>query len=329
MPKVSVIIPNYNHEFFLKQRIESVLNQTYNDFEIILLDDCSSDNSSKILKEYSNHSVVSHLHLNNKNSGSVFKQWIKGIELAKGDFVWIAESDDWASPHFIEETIKVFQENDDVGVVFTDSIKVNTEDKEIGVVSSQKEVFKDLCKENNRISVENLGEFLLEKLVILNASSVLFRKATFSEVNFDKLTTFKNLGDVFTYISIAIKYDIIFIPKQLNYLREFPERTTNLNFKNGILHYEKLDLLNYYLNTFYELNLNKNNVNNYFINLFLPCLNFKYWNGLKEIIKKMKAYKYITQWRYCVLFFTITLDQYVFLGKMPFFIKAQIKKCIL
>ena len=83
-PLVSVIIPNYNHQEYLKQRIDSILNQSFQDFEIILLDDKSTDNSLDILKSYAKHEKVSHLIINEKNSGSPFKQWFKGINLAKG-----------------------------------------------------------------------------------------------------------------------------------------------------------------------------------------------------------------------------------------------------
>lgn len=99
-PTVSIIVPNYNHSKYLNQRLDSILNQTYQDFEVILLDDVSSDNSVEILQAYSKHPKVSHLIVNEQNSGNTFKQWQKGIALAKGTFVWIAESDDFCEPHF-------------------------------------------------------------------------------------------------------------------------------------------------------------------------------------------------------------------------------------
>ena len=102
MPTVSVIIPNYNHAPFLKQRIESVLNQSFQDFEMILIDDCSTDGSREIIESYRNNPHVSHIVYNDSNSGSAFLQWNKGIELAKGDWIWVAESDDYAEPTFLE-----------------------------------------------------------------------------------------------------------------------------------------------------------------------------------------------------------------------------------
>ena len=98
MPTVSVIVPNYNHARYLRQRIESVLGQTYQDFEVILLDDCSTDESRSVLGEYAKDPRV-RIEFNEKNSGSTFKQWNKGVRLARGEYIWIAESDDYADTH--------------------------------------------------------------------------------------------------------------------------------------------------------------------------------------------------------------------------------------
>ena len=80
-PLVSVIVPNYNHEKYLPERLNSILNQTFQDFELILLDDCSTDGSREILKSFKKNSKVTHLEFSVSNSGSPFKQWAKGVNL--------------------------------------------------------------------------------------------------------------------------------------------------------------------------------------------------------------------------------------------------------
>ena len=107
MPTVSVIVPNYCHAPYLEQRIESILQQTFQDFELILLDDCSTDGSREILERYRNHPKVSGIFYNERNSGSPFKQWKKGLSKATGDYVWIAESDDFSSPCFLERCVRI------------------------------------------------------------------------------------------------------------------------------------------------------------------------------------------------------------------------------
>ena len=101
-PLVSIIVPNFNHAAFLAQRLESIYNQTFSSFEVILLDDASTDNSIEILNLYKNHPKTAHFIINTINSGSPFKQWQKGVELAKGELIWIAESDDYAAINFLE-----------------------------------------------------------------------------------------------------------------------------------------------------------------------------------------------------------------------------------
>ena len=101
-PKVSVVVPNYNHARFLPKRIDSILEQTFQDFELILLDDCSTDDSRSILAKYADSSRV-RTEFNEINSGSSFKQWNKGVGLARGEYVWIAESDDYSDERLLEE----------------------------------------------------------------------------------------------------------------------------------------------------------------------------------------------------------------------------------
>src|SRR5260370_24418527 len=104
MTTVSIIVPNYNHGRFLRRRIETILTQTFQDLELILLDDCSTDDSRTILKHYASSPCV-RIEFNEVNSGSAFKQWNKGVRLATGKYVWIAESDHYADPQFLERLV--------------------------------------------------------------------------------------------------------------------------------------------------------------------------------------------------------------------------------
>ena len=89
MYKVSVIIPNYCYAAYLEQRIDSVLSQTYQDLEVIILDDNSPDDglSRMVIEKYRENPHVSHIVYNDENSGSTFKQWDKGISLAEGEYM--------------------------------------------------------------------------------------------------------------------------------------------------------------------------------------------------------------------------------------------------
>ena len=105
--KVSVIIPSYNHSEYLDLRIQSVFNQTYDNTEIIILDDKSPDNSRDIIEQYRSYPKVVRILYNEENVGNTFRQWEKGIKLATGEWVWIAESDDWCEPTLLSELLSI------------------------------------------------------------------------------------------------------------------------------------------------------------------------------------------------------------------------------
>ncbi len=106
-PVVSVIVPNYNHERYLEKRLDSIFSQSFRDFEVILLDDASTDNSMDVLMKYAHHADV-RIVPGETNSGSPFKQWLKGIDMATSDILWIAESDDICDPELLRTLLPVF-----------------------------------------------------------------------------------------------------------------------------------------------------------------------------------------------------------------------------
>lgn len=219
MHKVSIIIPNYNHSVYLKQRIESVLNQTYQDFEVILLDDCSTDNSGVVLSGYAKHPKVAHLIINTNNSGSTFKQWEKGIKLAQGKYIWIAESDDFANLCFLEKLVPIIESNPKIGIAYCQSYKVDENGMNIG---NMIEWTNDLDNARWKTDYTNNGLAELEKYFIYkntipNASAAIFRKAAI--VLNRKLHKFFLCGDKYFYTQILLRNDIAFCAEPLNYYR--------------------------------------------------------------------------------------------------------------
>jgi glycosyltransferase involved in cell wall biosynthesis len=295
MPKISIIIPNFNHQDFLNQRIESVLNQTFQDYEVILLDDASTDDSRGILNSYAKHPKVSQVLFNKSNSGSVFCQWIKGIQLAKGDYIWIAESDDYADSRFLETSILQFETTESLGIVFTDTNKVDSEGNSLGLVSQSKNILGNLLEEGGIINKSNLSKYLLRKMVIVNASSVLFKKEALLNLDFDALKTFKNTGDVFVYIGIALNYGLLFLPEPLNFMRLHSDNTTKSNKNNGQIYRDKLFMFDYYLKDFRNLKIRKEDVV-YFLksNMFF-FIDYGNIYKIKTILKNMVNFGFISR----------------------------------
>lgn len=227
-PKVSIIIPNYNHKPFLQERLDSVFNQTFQDFEVIFLDDASIDGSAELLKNYEDHPKVSHLVVNTVNSGSPFKQWQKGIGLAKGDYVWIAESDDYCSLGFLETCLEAFSKN--IGIVYTQSVDVDSEGKKISHRINYTACFDPNIWESdfNMKGDVFIAKYLSVKNVIPNASAVVFKRQLVQPQFFNKqLLHMRMCGDWLFWLQLVNQTYISFINKDLNYFRHHKQVSRN------------------------------------------------------------------------------------------------------
>ncbi|MGO4821838.1 MULTISPECIES: glycosyltransferase family A protein [unclassified Flavobacterium] len=219
---VSVIVPNYNHENYLKQRLDSIFSQTYSNYEVILLDDCSTDNSRHILIQYSKHPKVSHCVFNEINTGNTFVQWNKGLQLAKGEYIWIAESDDFCEPNFLEEIIKPMLENKSVALSYCQSNKVNQEGVITGSwINHTDDLDSILFRENFSLEGNDFIErFLIFKNVIPNASALLIRKKAIEIVGDIMVENeLRYCGDWLLYFKVVLNNNVAFNAQKLNYFR--------------------------------------------------------------------------------------------------------------
>jgi len=213
---VTTILPNYNHARFLNERMLSVLNQTYERNEIIILDDCSSDNSQVIIEGFNEEGKIAHIGYNKSNSGSPFKQWIKGIEMAKGDLIWIAETDDLADAKFLEKIIPYF-DDPEVVVVFTDCKIIN---EESDVIYGNNTWIHDPSLDIGFQMKSWEGQDFLEKFnryrnFVSNASSAVFRKDAIDGSILDKIQSYRYAGDWLFWNMLALKGKVVFIPETL------------------------------------------------------------------------------------------------------------------
>ncbi|MBR4565113.1 MAG: glycosyltransferase family 2 protein [Paludibacteraceae bacterium] len=239
MPLVSVIVPNYNHAAFLKQRIDSILNQSLQDFELILLDDCSTDNSREVLSSYAENPHVSHLVFSETNSGSPFSQWQKGIALAQGEWIWIAESDDWADEHFLEILLSEAHSHPSAGLLYAKAQYRYTGCKTWCPQLSNKTIFHK--------GVDFIKQQLLYANVIYNVSMVLFRKSLIKDLDFTKFDNMHLCGDWFFYTLLCEHTDVLEVDKLLSYYRVHNANSSYVAECEGRTFMEGLDVLDYIL----------------------------------------------------------------------------------
>ncbi|QQL50203.1 glycosyltransferase family 2 protein [Mucilaginibacter ginkgonis] len=217
---VSVIIPNYNHGRFLKQRIDSVLEQSYRDFEVIILDDSSTDESKEVIDRYLGNKKIARIEYNKINSGNTFKQWQKGLQIAKGDYVWIAESDDFADKEFLKTLMEPFYNHRDLLLSYCQSVIVDDEGSLLRVMDWADAIDALRWKSDFiNSSVHEVKNYLSLRNTIPNASAVVFKKPKDLSV-LNESTQFRMSGDWLFWRKLLSKPGkIAFFHTPFNYFR--------------------------------------------------------------------------------------------------------------
>jgi glycosyltransferase involved in cell wall biosynthesis len=246
VPKVSVIIPNYNHDRFLTKRVRSILDQTFQDFEIIYLDDTSTDNSDVVVAPFLSH--FTHVIKNETNSGIPFKQWNKGASLAQGEYLWIAESDDYTDKHFLERLVDVLDRHPNVGLAYCQSWGVDEGDR---ILQSWKLNTDTLDLERWQQDFINNGKdecqrYLIYKNTVPNASATLIRRNVYEQVGKAE-ESLKLCGDWLTWIKILMQSDIAFVATPLNYFRTHAHSVRSGSLKYLVYAEESYQVLKYAL----------------------------------------------------------------------------------
>ncbi len=222
--KISVVVPNYNYSNYLYQRVYSILNQNYKIHELIILDDASKDNSLFYIKQieqkisgFVNVKVV----VNDINSGNAFSQWQKGINLATGDYVWVAEADDYAKKNFLNEVVSPLKKNNNIVISYADTGFIDsngyiTKNSLVDQIDILKTNHWNASYVNKGIAEINCYSYL--NCTIPNVSGTIIKKGNYDEI-FESAKKFHQSGDWFTYLNILNLGDISFINKTLNYYR--------------------------------------------------------------------------------------------------------------
>lgn len=212
MPKVSVIIPTYNRAPFITQALESVFAQTFKDFEIIVVDDGSTDNTQEVLKKFDGR-IISILQ---ENQG-ISPTRNRGIKLALGQYIAFLDSDDFWTPEKLEDQVKVLYANPKVGIVYSRMPIINAQGVKIGMKPSG-------------VSGRNFRE-LLEVWGDLPTSTVMVRRECFDKAGFfdPELQTGE---DIELWIRIARHYDLHEIENKIHaYYRRHEEQITKSRIK--------------------------------------------------------------------------------------------------
>lgn len=256
LPKVSIIVPNFNHAKYLLERLESIYEQTYGNIEVILLDDCSSDESMAILNDYAERYPSKTIcRFNEANSGGAFNQWKKGLELATGELVWIAESDDYCSANLLEELVRCFQ-NPGVMLAFarTEFVRGTPPIKDW----TSEEYLSDLGPGIwNRPFIQSAHAIVksgwVVKNIVPNGSGAVFRHpGKMGLLNDSQWLSLRMCGDWVFYLSIIRGGLVAYSPHATNYYRQH-SLNTSVNAQSEDLYYQEHEIVALYIAKLYRL----------------------------------------------------------------------------
>jgi len=235
--KISVLLTSYNYQNYIIDTIKSVLTQTYKDFEFIIIDDCSNDDSVNVIKQFDDERIK--LVVNEKNLG-LSKTLQKGIELAQGDWIAFLESDDMWDDTYLEKKIKISQKYPDVALIFND-VNMFGDENQIKFLNSAFEQNLNKIKKYNY--PRNLFFDICQFNSVLTFSSAFIKKEKLIEFTLNPPVD--KVVDWWLFIHLSKIYDFYYIPEKL----------TNWRIHKNSYIYKKNKFLNIPINIYSLLDI--------------------------------------------------------------------------
>ncbi len=205
MPKVSVILPSYNHEKYLAETIESILGQTFGDFEMIIIDDFSGDSSTEIITDYAKRDKRISYRFHRNNQG-IARSLNEGITLSGDEYFAYCSSDDIWEKERLEIGLEIMERSPEIGLSYSEAMVIDEEDKPTG------QKFSSLYPSPTGKYSGNLFDTLFGRNIICG-SSILIRKSSARGLGFNE--ELKYLNDWLYYLEVAEKNKLSYITQPL------------------------------------------------------------------------------------------------------------------
>ncbi|WP_179187134.1 glycosyltransferase [Sphingomonas sp. TZW2008] len=236
-PLVSVIVPNFNHARFLPQRFGSIFAQTYRNIELIVLDDASTDDSLAVInRELADCPFPYRTAFNDIGTGNPFRQWERGMEMAKGELIWICESDDYAELDFLERLVPGFAEL---------SVKMALGRIEFcrsdGTPMAGMAGFREAAEPGiwdepvSRPAAHWFHGAFAKRNIVANVGGCVFRRQAVPPAIWNEASRFRIAGDWYLYIHLLGGGKLAYSPDAVSYFRQHDANTSARNFDK--LHY--------------------------------------------------------------------------------------------
>lgn len=225
LPRVSFVVPCFKLGHLLKECVDSILTQTYQDFEILIMDDCSPDDTQNIAGSFGDPRIK---HIRNDQNIGHLRNYNKGIDLALGEFIWLISADDrLRSPQVVECYVQVMEENPSVGYAICPGIGIHN-GHETGLLE-----YSVLGEADRIIRGRDLLFRLLSKNHVLAAAGMVRRECYERFGSFPLDLPFA--GDWYLWCLFALHYDIAYFAEPMVNYREHEQTMTNSLVRKDIL----------------------------------------------------------------------------------------------
>lgn len=235
-PLISVVVASYNYEDLIGEAFDSILAQTYDNYEIVVVDDGSTDDSLSVIKQYMAKTDKMRLYTHPGNANQGLPATVKlGVTVAQGEYVAFLECDDLWTPDHLEKKVAVINKYDGVNIVSNDVELFGDEQSVKERRSYLKEINKLIHEGKNQIDLQEIGRLN----VIPTFSSVLVSKKLLSVLNYD--TPIPAWIDFWLYRQIFnMGQSLYYIPGKLTKWRQHEDSYNGLN--EGVQHQEEADI---------------------------------------------------------------------------------------
>jgi len=231
-PKVTFIVPCYKLAHLLPDCIRSILSQTFQDFEILIMDDCSPDHTPEVAASFADPRII---HVRNEPNLGHLRNYNKGISLARGEYVWLISADDYLRrPYVLERYLQVLDEHPKVGYVFCPGVKVRG-GKEVGDLDYSFHGVRDRVFDGR----EFLSKFVRANTIV--AASGCVRKECYEKISVFPLDMPWG-GDWYLWAIFAFSYDVGYLAEPMVCYREHDLSMTNKLMKEDVTHCSAEDI---------------------------------------------------------------------------------------
>lgn len=294
MAQISILIPAYNCGLFLEETIKSVLNQTFTDWEVIIVDDCSTDDTLRIAQEYSRKDKRIKTFHNDKNLG-MLENWNFGISLCHSFYFVKLDADDIWNPELLEKSIAVLNKYPEVGLVFTKYLLIDENGKKLLDSIWELPEFA-VNKPFGCTDLVKLGPDKMLQYPILRQGLSLMRRDIFGEIGYYKYLLTKETHastDTEFYFRLGAHYKIFCINEELYLYRIHNNSISRKDENDGLndlkLYEIRICIFDYY----FKQGLLSFKEHRHFSNkasmLYQTSL-INFYNKNKEYLKSLKAF---------------------------------------